>query len=208
MIGIGRVAMSIMTKAPKEKKDNEAIIIVSGLPRCGTSMMMQMLEAGGVPIVTDHVREADEDNPRGYYEFEKAKLIKEDFSWLDDCVGKVFKMVSALLYHLPPDKKFKVIFMKRNLKEMLASQRAMLQRLGQDDNLSDEVMRRKYEKHLNKVEEWLKSQGNMQVIYVNYNEAIQNPSEYATIVNQFLDERLDEEKMVSIVQTSLYRQRN
>ena len=189
-------------------RNNDTIVIVSGLPRCGTSMMMQMLEAGGIPIVTDNLRKADEDNPRGYYEFEKAKTIKEDTSWLEGCRGKVFKMVSALLYYLPAGKNYKVIFMRRSLTEMLASQRVMLERLGQDDNVSDEVMRQQFEKHLNKVEGWLKSQRNIKVIYVNYNEAIQNPSEYATLVNQFLDERLDTEKMVNIVQTSLYRQRN
>ena len=124
---------------PWKVRNKKEIIVVSGLPRSGTSMMMQMLEAGGLPIVTDHIRKADEDNPRGYYELEKVKKIKEDPSWLADCHGKAFKMVSALLYFLPKSRKFKVIFMKRNIEEMLASQRLMLMRLGKDDNISSYI---------------------------------------------------------------------
>ena len=103
-----------------ETKD-ETITIVSGLPRSGTSVMMQMLDAGGLPALTDHIRRADEDNPRGYYELEAVKKIKEDSSWLESCHGKVFKMVSLLLYNLPADKQYKVVFMKRDMDEMNVS---------------------------------------------------------------------------------------
>src|SRR5438045_2458230 len=95
------------------------IIIVSGLPRSGTSLMMQMLENGGVDVVTDNVRTADADNPRGYYEFEPVKKIKQDTSWLPATRGKAFKMVSQLLYHLPPSERYRVLFMERDLDEML-----------------------------------------------------------------------------------------
>jgi len=189
------------------KKDNK-ILIVSGLPRCGTSMMMQMLEAGGIPIVTDHIRKADEDNTRGYYEFEKVKKIKEDTSWLEDCYGKVFKMVSALLYYLPSDKRYKIIFMRRKMEEMLASQNKMLQRQGQKgDNVSNEEMAKKLREHLRKVEEWLAKQNNLDVIYVHYNEVIKNPYENAKRVNQFINGRIDVDIMARSVNTSLYRQR-
>jgi len=188
-------------------KNNDTIVIVSGLPRCGTSMMIQMLEAGGMPIVTDNIRKADEDNPRGYYEFEKAKTIKEDTSWLEDCRGKVFKMVSALLYYLPAGKNFKIIFMRRNIAEMLASQRAMLRRLDRNDDLSDKKMHKKFEEHSRKMENWLKRQCNIEVIYVSYNETIRNPGKHATVVNRFLGGRLDEEKMANVVKKSFYRQR-
>ena len=198
--------MSIHEKFHNKTK-NEVIFIVSGLPRCGTSMMMQMLEAGGLQIVTDHIRKADEDNPRGYYELEKVKKLKEDSSWLEDCVGKVFKMVSALLYHLPADNKYKVIFMKRNIVEMLASQSAMLQRLGQEDDLSDSELEKKFKEHLRKTQLWLQRQPNIEVVYVNHGETVQNPDAAAKLVNRFLDGRLDEAKMASVVQTSLYRQR-
>ena len=190
------------------KRNKEAIIIVSGLPRSGTSMMMRMLEAGGMSILTDNKRVADDDNPRGYYEFEKVKKIKEDASWLESCYGKAFKMVSALLYYLPNDKRYKVIFMKREMAEMLASQNKMLQRKGQNsDTISDEEMSKKLHKHLRKVEEWLANQNNIDVIYINYNDVINNSYENAQLVNQFVNGRLDVEKMAGSVKTSLYRQR-
>ena len=106
------------------------IVIVSGLPRSGTSLMMQMLSSGGLEVVTDNVRTADVDNPRGYYELEKVKRVKADASWLPDVRGKVFKMVSQLLYDLPPTQCYRVIFMERDLDEILASQERMLERLG------------------------------------------------------------------------------
>src|SRR5215469_786300 len=106
------------------------IIIVSGLPRSGTSLMMQMLENGGVEVVKDEVRTADTDNPRGYYEFERVKKIKQDTSWLPGTRGKAFKMVSQLLYDLPPSERYRVLFMERDLDEMLLSQEKMLTRLN------------------------------------------------------------------------------
>ena len=109
--------------------ENE-IIIVSGLPRSGTSLMMQMLDQGGIAVVTDNVRTADTDNPRGYYEFEQVKKIKGDVSWLPGTRGKAFKMVSQLLYELPSNEKYRVIFMERDLDEMIRSQEKMLARLG------------------------------------------------------------------------------
>src|SRR5689334_6667350 len=106
------------------------IVIVSGLPRSGTSLMMQMLHGGGVEVVTDHVRTADTDNPRGYYEYEQVKKVKQDASWLPATRGKSFKMVSQLLYDLPPGERYRIIFMERDLDEVLVSQEKMLQRLG------------------------------------------------------------------------------
>src|ERR1700686_1129847 len=108
---------------------NGAIIVVSGLPRSGTSLMMQMLDNGGLEVVTDNIRTPDTDNPRGYYEFEQVKKIKQDASWLSGTRGKGFKMVSQLLYELPPTEKYRVIFMERDLDEVLDSQEKMLQRL-------------------------------------------------------------------------------
>lgn len=184
------------------------IFIVSGLPRCGTSMMMQMLEAGGIPVITDHIRKADEDNPRGYFEFEKVKKIKEDSSWLDDCHGKVFKMVSALLYYLPNNKEYKIVFMKRKMDEMLASQNTMLRRKGQGDSVvSDEEMAKKLDKHLLKIKTWLAQQRNFNVIYINYNSVIENALTNATNVALFFNLPIDIAKMVQVVETSLYRQK-
>ena len=190
------------------KNDDDAIIIVSGLPRCGTSMMMQMLEAGGIPIVTDHIRKSDEDNLRGYYEFEKVKEIKKNSGWLDQCFGKVFKMVSALLYDLPKNRKYKIIFMKRNLEEMIASQNVMLKRKGiKDDGISDEVMVKKFESHLSKIEAWLEKQNFIDILYINYNNVLQNPFKNAQRVNMFLENCLNIDNMVGAVEKSLYRQK-
>src|SRR6516165_3287109 len=106
------------------------IIIVSGLPRSGTSLMMQMLDQGGLPVVTDNIRSADTYNPRGYYEYEQVKKIKQDASWRPAARGKVFKMISQLLYDLPPTERYLIIFMARDMDEMLRSQDKMLERLG------------------------------------------------------------------------------
>jgi len=97
---------------------SEAITIVSGLPRSGTSMMMKMLEAGGLPVLTDEIRTADADNPRGYYEFERVKQIETDNAWLPEARGKAVKMIAALLKHLPPDYRYRVIFMQRKMEEL------------------------------------------------------------------------------------------
>jgi len=187
---------------------NPAITIVSGLPRSGTSMMMRMLEAGGMELVTDNIRKADDDNPRGYFEFEKVKKIKEDSSWLQETAGKVFKMVSMLLYDLPPDRRYRIIFMKRNMKEIMTSQRVMLERLGRSGgSVSDDEMAKLSEKHLEQIEKWLDLQPNIEVLTVHYNEVIQNPSENAEKVNRFLSNALDVEKMVEAIDQSLYRNR-
>src|SRR5438105_11884576 len=123
------------------------IIVVSGLPRSGTSLMMQMLDNGGLEVVTDNVRTADTDNPKGYYEYEQVKKIKEDKSWVPGTRGKAFKMVSQLLYDLPATEKYRVIFMERDLDEVLASQEKMLQRLGRKAAPRDQ-MKRSFNVHL------------------------------------------------------------
>src|SRR5262245_3326165 len=107
---------------------NELITIVSGLPRSGTSLMMQIIKAGGLPALTDEVRAEDEDNPRGYLEFERVKKLRQDQAWLNDARGKAVKMVHLLLYDLPQDRQYQVVFMRRDLREVLASQKRMLVR--------------------------------------------------------------------------------
>lgn len=185
------------------------ITVVSGLPRSGTSMMMSMIKAGGMDILVDNIRRPDEDNPKGYYEFEKVKKTKEDSSWLKEAENKAVKMVTMLLRDLPSDRGYKIIFMKREMAEVLASQRRMLERLEMDsDGTSDEEMGRVFEKHLLEIENWLKKQENMDVQYVSYNDVIRCPSENAKIVNRFLDNILDTGKMVQVIDQSLYRQRD
>ena len=154
--------------------DNE-IIIVSGLPRSGTSLMMQMLDNGGVPVVTDNLRTADTDNPRGYYEFERVKKIRHDVSWLPATRGKAFKMVSQLLYELPSSQRYRIIFMERNMDEVLLSQEKMLARLGKPA-APRAAIKRAFIEHLHKLREWLARQSNIAVLNVCYNDLLDWPA--------------------------------
>lgn len=185
---------------------NKKITVVSGLPRSGTSMMMRMLAYGGMEIMKDEIRKADEDNPHGYFEFEAVKNIKQNHQWLDDAQGKTFKMVSMLLYDLPPDKSYHIIFLKRDLNEVLASQKKMLKRSGRSSDAADDIeMKALFENHLVQIEAWLKKQKNMHVLYVHFGEVLSNPQKNGEKINQFLGGPLDVEKMVKAVDTSLYR---
>jgi len=182
------------------------IIIVSGLPRSGTSLMMQMLESGGVPIVTDHIRAPDEDNPKGYREFELAKKIEKDTTWLPATRGKAFKMVSQLLFHLPPTERYRIIFMERDLDEMLISQEKMLKRLGRP-GAPHEEMKQAFVRHLDKVHRWLNSQPHVTILRVSYKDLLHRPAELAEQVRSFLAQDLNIEKMTQTVDRSLYRNR-
>jgi hypothetical protein len=171
-------------------------------------MMMQVLEAGGMPILTDNIRESDEDNPKGYFEFEPVKKTKDDPSWVKQAVGKVVKMVYRLLYDLPPDYEYRVIFMNRNMAEIMASQRAMLERTGQQGaNISDEKLVQLFEKDLEKIDQWVKDQENFSMIRVGYKDMVQQPLPQCHRINDFLGNRLDIDRMASTVDASLYRNR-
>lgn len=188
--------------------DPDLITVVSGLPRSGTSLMMKMLEAGGLPPLTDHVRAADADNPKGYYEFERVKKLKEDRAWLPDAKGRAVKVISALLMQLPAGYEYRVIFMRRNMSEILASQRQMLIRRGEPaDAISDADMAALFDKHLRQVESWLAGRPNMRALYVNYNDLLVDPLAGAQQVNAFLGGRLDVSAMIGAVDPSLHRQR-
>ena len=188
--------------------NQDMIAIVSGLPRSGTSMMMKMLEAGGMSVLTDDIRTADEDNPKGYYEFEQVKQIEHDTAWLPEARARVVKMIAALLKHLPPSHTYKVIFMQRKIEEVLASQRQMLVRRGEPTNrVSDEKMADLFGRHLEQVEAWLDAQPNMEVLYVHYSDVLTNPAGQAERVNRFLGNILDVDKMAGVVDPGLYRQR-
>lgn len=193
------------------RKQNEPgfITIVSGLPRSGTSMMMKMLEAGGIPPYTDHIRTPDDDNPKGYYEFERVKKLPEgDTAWLPDAEGKAVKVISALLEYLPMQYTYRVLFMQRKMEEVLASQTQMLIRSGQPtDKVGDEQLAEMYEKHLAKVNGWLAAQANFSVLYLDYNEMLADPEKYTAQVNEFLGGVLEPRDMAGIVDANLYRQR-
>lgn len=186
----------------------DVITIVSGLPRSGTSMMMKMLEAGGLPVLADHVRSADADNPKGYYEFERVKQIKTDQGWLPEAQGKAVKMISELLQHLPPRYEYRVLFMRRKLEETLASQKQMLLRRGESaEAISDEKMAELFRKHLQKLEAWLAAQPNFRILDVHYSAVMSNPRAEAGKINAFLGNILNVERMAAVVDQDLYRQR-
>jgi len=190
------------------KKSQNIIVVVSGLPRSGTSMMMKMLAAGGLRPFTDNIRQADDDNLKGYYEFERVKQLETDKAWLPEAKGKVVKIISALLRHLPPEYVYKIIFMQRDIQEILASQRQMLIRRGKyDPNVSDDELANKFRLHLEHVGDWISRQSNIDVIYLNYNEILQNKRKQCIEINEFLGKKLDVEKMAKEIDYSLYRQR-
>jgi len=170
-------------------------------------MMMKMLEAGGMEVMVDNVRPADDDNPQGYYELEKVKQIKEDTSWLDSVQGKAVKMVSMLLYDLPSDRNYNILFMKRDIDEILVSQQIMLERKGEGNNINDGEMKELFARHLVEIAQWLDKQKNMRVLYVNYKDMLDNPVENAGRINEHLGCCLNADNMVLAVDPSLYRQR-
>ena len=177
----------------KQVKDD--IIVVSGLPRSGTSMMMGMLEAGGVEILTDRVREADEDNPKGYFEFEPVKQLAQDRSksWLEDAPGKAVKVISELLKELPSNSSFRLIFMNRNLEEVIESQNKMLVRRGEPPSAGDdEKLMLLFARHLEKVKKWIDCQSNFEVIFLDYKKVLEDPAGQAEKIKTFLQRELDE----------------
>lgn len=193
----------------RKPKTAEYITIVSGLPRSGTSMMMKMLEAGGLPSLTDDIRKADDDNPKGYYEFERVKKMPDgDTAWIEEAHGKTVKVISALLEHLPPDVSYRVLFMQRNMDEILASQKKMLVRSGKPtDKVSDDQLTDLYAKHLAKIKLWLSKQPNFYVLYLDYNAILDKPMDYIDTINDFLDNSLNAGKMAEVIDPNLYRQR-
>jgi hypothetical protein len=192
---------------PDKKKSND-IIIVSGLPRSGTSMIMKMLAEGGLEAVTDDERPADDDNPLGYFEYEPVKKLAEGKTeWLDSARGKVVKVISFLLEHLPSSYHYKVIFMERPLEEILASQRKMISNRAEDATISDQDMGAHFQKHLGAVKYWLGRQSNMEVLYMSYNQVLAAPEGTSEIIASFIGWPVDVKRMQAVPTESLYRNR-
>lgn len=197
-----------MNQRPDTMPADAAITIVSGLPRSGTSLMMQMLAAGGLPPLTDNLRAADADNPVGYYEYERIKRLKDDPACLDGARGCVVKVISELLLHLPAHHRYRVVFLRRHMHEILASQRQMLVRRGKPaDPSSDAKMAQLFEKHLQRVEGWLSQQPHIATLFISYNDLLASPAEPIAQINDFLGRRLDTERMAQAIDQQLYRQR-
>ncbi len=192
----------------RRRRYGRPIVVVSGLPRSGTSMAMRMLEAGGMEVTTDGERQADEDNPRGYYEDERVKDLARapDASWLRASRGRAVKVISFLLKDLPPNLNYRVILMRRDLHEVLASQRKMLERRGQPDETPDERMMELWQDHLWRVNYLLRRARQFEWIELPYRQALQDPGAAAARIAGLVG-GLDEAAMAAAVDPSLYRNR-
>ncbi len=185
---------------------NSEIIVVSGLPRSGTSLLMQLLNTGGIEVVTDNIRTPDIDNPRGYWEFERVKKTKQDPSWLPDVRGKAVKMVSQLLYDLPATENYRIIFMQRDLDEVITSQEKMLARLGRPAAPRADITRA-FMMHLTRLHNWLAEQANMFVLPVSFAEMVSHPEQGIVRIDEFVGGRLNVEAAVGTIDPHLYRNR-
>lgn len=188
------------------------VVVVSGLPRSGTSMMMKMLVAGGVPPLVDGVRTADIDNPQGYFEFEPVKDLDKrgaDLAWLGRAGGTAVKIISFLLTWLPEEANYDVILMQRDLDEVLASQRQMLARRGSDGaaGADDGPTRASFESHLAQLDRFLAARACFRVLRVSYGSAVADPTATAAAVATFLGRRMDVAAMAAAVDRELYRNR-
>ncbi|MBN2383832.1 sulfotransferase domain-containing protein [bacterium] len=201
--------MSI-TKLIRKMRYGAPLIVVSGLPRSGTSMLMKMLDAGGLAIASDGKRMADEDNPKGYFEMERVKELDKnlDKTWLKELRGKCVKIISYLLRELPTDNNYKVIFVERHLDEVIASQNKMLVRRKQTGGeASDDKMVENYRNHLWKTKYMLEHEAPFEVLYLNHRDVLKEPESMAIRINKFLGLNLEVKKMVEVVDPNLYRNR-
>lgn len=181
-------------------------VIVSGLPRSGTSMMMQILAAGGLPVLSDGVREADADNPRGYFELEAVKRTKHDPTWLQGSEGKAVKIIHALITDLPTDRPYRVIMMRRRAETVLKSQAAMLERLGNAGaDLSPEKLAEIYQHQLEQVKDYMDRHSCFEYIEVWYGAIVEFTRTQVERIDRFLSGELDVEAMIAAVDPSLRR---
>ena len=201
--------ISALTNSYRRLRFGSPIVVVSGLPRSGTSMAMKMLEAGGVPVFVDGVRTADIDNPKGYYEYERVKDLAEedDKSWVRAARGKAIKVISFLLKELPEDNNYRVVFMRRNLEEVLASQSKMLDHRGEGSETDDVSMAELYESHLWRTGYLLRRSSHLSSLDVDYKGALSDPRAAAEAISAFLGGSLDVGAMAGVVDKNLYRNR-
>lgn len=202
--------MTVVDRLYRRLRYGAPIVVVSGLPRSGTSMAMKMLDAGGVPTLTDGIRGADDSNPKGYYEFEPVKELDKngDTAWLGEARGKAVKIISFLLTFLPDTFDYQVIFMNRDLDEVLASQNKMLVSRGEAAGAADDGrMRQAYQKHLEKVDRFLRNRRCFTTLRLGYRDVIDNPAVEARRMNEFLGGRLSVDRMAAVADRELYRNR-
>ena len=204
-----RDTMPRLRRVVRRLRFGRPIVVVSGLPRSGTSMLMRMLAAGGLPVVTDGERAADEDNPLGYFEVERVKELGsgDDSRWLAEARGKAVKVISFLLSKLPAGHDYRVVFLQRSLPEVLASQKKMLARRGEASSTSDERMAELFEEHLREVRALLRDDARFEALDVAYADVIADPAGEARRIARFLAAGLDVERMTAAVDPALYRNR-
>jgi hypothetical protein len=183
------------------------IVVVSGLPRSGTSLLMQMLKAGGLPVLTDGLRVADEDNPRGYFEWEPAKRLPREPELIRMAEGKAVKIVSSLLWALPPGYEYRVLYMERPLAEVAASQVAMIRRHGGAAPLEGEALVRALAAHQQQVLALVRQIPGVALCTVRYHDVLADPFQQAGRIADFLGMPLDCEAMARQADRRLYRQR-
>ena len=194
-----------MLRLFQHKRWHDAVIVVSGLPRSGTSLMMQMLVAGGVDLLIDNKRAADLNNPRGYYEYDPVKRLADgDNVWLRSAQSKGVKIVSPLLQYLPTDLRYRIIFMRRHIAEIAASQRTMLETVNQLQSGTYDS-HEEYEHHLLNVQRWLQKQSHVRLLNVHYSHLLKNPEQECGTIADFLQRPLDTEAMQHVIDPSLYR---
>ena len=193
----------------RKLKYGDDVIVVSGLPRSGTSMMMKMLDAAALSIMTDNERAADEDNPKGYFEYARVKDLKDeaDKSWVREARGQVLKVISHLLETLPDENFYRVILVRRDFDEIIASQNKMLERRGEENQVADSTVKEAYIRHLVDIRYMVRRRPNFEMIEVQFMQAMEAPRIFATDVNKFLGGNLDVESMMAVVDLELYRNR-
>ncbi|MCC8999172.1 MAG: alkaline phosphatase family protein [Candidatus Contendobacter sp.] len=193
---------------PDEQAPMDFVTVVAGLPRSGTSMLMQMLDAGGMEILTDRKRKADEDNPKGYYELEQATQLRKKREWVGEARHKAVKIVAQLAPYLPLNIPYRVIFIERDLAEVTASQKTMLKRLNRTSaKFTDGQIQAAYRRQLAVVKDGLARNPNAWVLYVQHHQVIEQPEMMARKISQFLGEKLDSQAMAAAVDPMLYRQK-
>lgn len=171
-------------------------------------MMMKMIAEGGVRVISDGIREKDNDNPNGYFELESVKQLPQgDFVWLDNADGKVVKVISSLLEYLPSKYSYKIIFMEREIDEVLMSQQKMLVNRNEANSVEDEKIKKEFQEHLLAVRAWLARQPNMDVLYMNFNAMMADPYPFCNKIIEFLDMPLDITRMLEVPNKDLYRNR-
>ncbi|WP_370402687.1 sulfotransferase family protein [Sulfitobacter sp. JB4-11] len=189
-------------------KPMDFVTIVSGLPRSGTSMMMRILEAGGIAPVQDKQRTANEDNPRGYYEYERVKALPTDKSWVPDARGSAVKIIYKLVYELPQGIPYRVLFMQREIAEVVRSQEKMLEREGLDPGRDQrDIIADLFQSEIMAFRNWVAAQPDMKMHVVDYASVIASPEEQMAQISAFLGGGLDIAAMTAVVEPDLYRNR-